>query len=164
MKLNKNHHQRRFTWAPVVLTLLVGIACVSCSPTPDTGEDPQVTTVGSFEVTAQLVEIPEAFPDIPLYDYAFVLKYKILETHRGEFGGDTIYVAHYNPLKPREDVADIRSGEIGGNLKRIKANQIHRMALEVPVEDHYMGGIINKYFEQDTGPVYWAVWANRVIQ
>ena len=164
MRSNKNQCYRRFFVAPMVLLAFVGTLCVSCSPTPDTGEDPQVTTMGSFEVTAQLVEITEAFPDIPLYDYAFVLKYKILETHRGAFESDTIYVGHYNPLKPREGVADIRSGEIGGNLKRFKANEIHRLALDVPIEEHYMGGIINKYFEQETGPIYWAVWANRVIQ
>ena len=35
------------------------------------------------------------------------------------------------------------------------------MALEVPIDDHFMGGIVNKYFGQDTGPLYWAVWVNQ---
>ena len=36
------------------------------------------------------------------------------------------------------------------------------MALEGSIDDHYMGGIVNKYFGQDTEPIYWAVWTNLV--
>jgi len=149
---------------PVLLLALFAMVCVSCSPKPNSGEDPQVTSMGHIEITARLVEIPEPFPDIPLYDYAFVLKYEVLTTHRGQLDSDTIYIGHYNPLKPRKNVADIRSGDIGGNLKKIKVGGIHRIALEVPIDEYFMGGIINKYFEQETGPIYWAVWTNRVIQ
>ena len=34
------------------------------------------------------------------------------------------------------------------------------MALEVPIEDFFMGGIVNKYFGQTTETLYWAVWTN----
>ena len=147
----------------LIPSLFVGIACISCSPKTDTGEDSKVTSMGSFEITARLVEIPEPFPDIPLYDYAYVLKYEVLEIHRGKLDSDSIYIAHYNPLKPRAKAADIRSGDIGGNLKKIKTGDTHRLALEVPIDDYFMGGIINKYFEQETGPIYWAVWTNHVV-
>ena len=50
--------------------------------------------------------------------------------------------------------------EIGGDLKTFRAGQVHRMALEGSIDDHYMGGIVNKYFGQDTEPIYWAVWTN----
>jgi hypothetical protein len=36
------------------------------------------------------------------------------------------------------------------------------MALEAPIDDYYMGGIINKYFGKFNGPIYWAVWTNEV--
>jgi hypothetical protein len=36
------------------------------------------------------------------------------------------------------------------------------MALEVPIDDHFMGGIVNKYFGQETGAIYWAVRTNLV--
>jgi hypothetical protein len=36
------------------------------------------------------------------------------------------------------------------------------MALEEPLDEHYMGGIINKYFGNDPGPKYWAVRTNLV--
>lgn len=150
--------------------LLVGLAgclclCgVSCRQRPDEGADAEVIKRGSIEVTAELVEIPDKFPDIPLYDYAFVLKYKVLEVHRGELAAEVVYVGHYNPLKPRATAADARVKEIGGDVKRIRARDVHRMALEAPIDDYYMGGIINKYHGRTEGPIYWAVWTNRVIR
>ena len=144
--------------------LLIGLFCVSCAKKPDTGEDAQVTTLGSIEVTAELVEIKGRLINDPMYDYAHVMKYKVLEVHRGKIDEDALYIAHYNPAKPRASVADVRAPEIGGTLKRFRPRDIHRMALEVPIDDYYMGGIINKYFGEKTGPTYWAVWTNLVIK
>jgi hypothetical protein len=143
---------------------MTGLFCVSCSKKTDDGADPQVTTKGSIEVTAQLVEIRGEFYPNNLYDYAYILKYKVLQTHRGKVHADTILVGQYNPLKPRSSVADERVKDIGGNLKKFVAGDVHRMALEVPIDDYYMGPIGNKYQGEDKGPIYWAVWTNRVVR
>jgi len=143
---------------------LLPAICSSCGRKTDTGADPKVTSLGSAEVTARLEEIRGTFPPNNLYDYAYILKYRVLETHRGKLDRDTVLVAHYNPLKPRDQAADARSGQIGGNLKKFTAGDIHRMALEVPLDDHYMGPMINKYHGEDAGPLYWAVWTNRVVR
>ena len=75
------------------------------SPSPD----PELAKRGSIEVTAKLVEIPEgAIFERELYNYATVLKYQVLEVHRGKVKGQTIYVGHYNPFKPRSEAADRR--------------------------------------------------------
>ena len=148
----------------VFLLLSALCLCTSCSKKPDTGEDDKVTTLGSIEVTAQLLEIRGKIIDDPLYDYAHVMKYKVLKVHRGKVNGDIIYVGHYNPAEPRSSVADARVPQIGGNLKRFRAMDIHRMALEVPIDDYYMGGIINKYFGETKDPIYWAVWTNLVTK
>jgi hypothetical protein len=144
--------------------LLVVLAGASCAKKTDTGADPKVTTLGSIEVTARLEEIPGEIRNDPLYDYAHVMKYKVLDVHRGKVDKDTIYVGHYNPAKPRDGVADARVEKIGGNLKQFRVGDIHRMALEVPIDDYYMGGIINKYFGQVNDPIYWAVWTNQVVK
>ena len=124
-------------------------------------QDKDLSSRGSIEVTAKLLEIPEgAIFKRDLYNYATVLKYKVLQVHRGKVEGDTIYVGHYNPFKPRSEAADPRVPDIGGSLKTFRAGQTHRMALEVPIDDHYMGGIVNKYFGQMAGPIHWAVWTN----
>lgn len=138
---------------------LAALALASCSE--PSGLDAKVTTLGTVEVTAQLVEVPEgAIFKRELYNYATILKYKVLATHRGQVRGDTIFVAHYNPFKPRAEAADRHVKNVGGNLARFHPGAIHRLAMEVPMEDFFMGGVINKYFGQDVDPIYFAVWTN----
>ena len=146
-------------------SVLVGFLVSSCGQkpavTPVGSNDPHLATNGSVEVTARLVEIPEgAIFKRDLYDYATVLKYQVLQVHRGKVDGDTLYVGHYNPWKPRAEAADKRAPNVGGNARQFKAGQTHRMALEVPIEDYFMGGIVNKYFGKTTNTIYWAVWTN----
>ena len=129
--------------------------------TPST--DPELATRGSIEVTARLVDVPEgAIFKRELYNYATVLKYQVLEVHRGKVKGQTIYVGHYNPFKPRSEAADRSVQDVGGNLKSFRAGQVHRMALEESMFDHFTGGILNKYSGEDTDPIYWAVWTDAV--
>jgi hypothetical protein len=74
---------------------------------------------------------------------------------------DTIYVGHYNPWKPRREAADRRVPRVGGNLRQFQPGQVHHLALEAPLEDFFVGGIVNKYFGQATNALYWAVWVNQ---
>lgn len=148
-----------------VLRRMVVFGCVlsfiSCGREAETGTDEHVTSLGMVEVTAELIEIPGELIDRPMYDYAHVMKYKVLKVHRGDEIGEFVYVGHYNPLKPRDAVADARVPEVGGNVTSFRVGDIHRMALEFPIDDCFMGGIINKYHDQGVSPVYWAVWTNR---
>jgi hypothetical protein len=154
--------RRRAILPLTVLALVVGTSCGTKSEPSDAGGvDAEVGTLGAVEVTAKLVEIPAgSIFKRDLYDYAAVLKYEVVKVHRGKLDAETIYVAHYNPFKPRGEAADRRVKRVGGDLKRFEAGQVHRMALEVPLDDYFMGGLINKYFGTETGPLYWAVWTN----
>jgi hypothetical protein len=138
------------------------LGCAQRDAQPAAGVvDENLATRGSVEVTAELVEVPEgAIFKRDLYNYATILKYKVLQVHRGEVSGEFLYVGHYNPWKSRAEAADDRVQDVGGTLQSFRAGQKHRMALEVPIDDHFMGGIVNKYFGQETGPLYWAVWTN----
>ena len=133
----------------------------SSAPPSSAASDPSTAQHGSMEVTAELVEIPEgAIFKRDLYDYATVLRYRVRQVHRGSVGDPQIYVAQYNPWKPRSEAADARIKGIGGNVRQFTAGQVHRLSLEVPVDDHYMGGLVNKYFGQVTNAIYWAVWTD----
>ena len=148
--------------------ILAGLVCVSCGKPEGTslsgGEDTQVRALGTIEITGRLLEIPEgAIFQRDLYDYATILKYEVEAVHRGALEkGTIVYVGHYDPWKPRAEAGDARAKGIGGSLKQFRAGERHRMALELPMDDHFMGGIVDKYFGQDTGPTYWAVWTNAV--
>lgn len=144
-----------------LLGVLGMVLLCRCDSEPVTREDTNLATMGSVEVTAELIEIPGEFPPNKLYDYAYVLKYKVKKVHRGALDSEVIYIGHYNPLKPRDAVVDKRVQGIGGNLRKFVAGDTHRMALEASIDDFYMGGIINEYHGEIEGPVYWAVWTNR---
>ncbi|HZT31025.1 MAG TPA: hypothetical protein VFA33_14145 [Bryobacteraceae bacterium] len=139
--------------------LLLVVVAVSCGRKNSAEVDAEVTSLGTVEVTAQVEEIPGAFPPNDLYNYAYVLKYRVLKVHRGQLPGQEILVAQYNPLKPRTTVADDVSGKVGGHVEAFRAGDIHRMALAAPVDQFWMGGIIDKYFQQP-GVRYWAIWTN----
>ena len=47
--------------------------------------------------------------------------------------------------------------KVGGDVEQFRAGDIHRMALEAPLDQQWMGGIIDKYFSQK-GTRYWAIW------
>lgn len=145
--------------------VLVGVLLSSCgqqpSGAPVAAPDPHLATNGTIEVAAKLVEIPDgAIFKRDLYDYATILKYQVIKVHRGQLATNTLLVGHYNPWKPRAEAADKRVKGIGGSVRQFRAGDTHRMALEVPIDDHFMGGIVNKYFGKETGPLYWAVWTN----
>ncbi len=149
-----------FLWSVLLLTALSLPAC--SGPQRSSGIDAEVTTAGSVEITAELLEIPGKFPSNDLYDYAYILKYQVRAVHRGHVGPKNILVAHYNPLKARSEAENEFSGKVGGNVRRFKEGDLHRLALEEPLDDYYMGGVIDK-FEED-GTRYWSVWANLVIE
>jgi hypothetical protein len=140
-----------------ITALALGVA--ACTSRPANEVDNEVTTLGSAEVTAQVVEIPGQFPPNDLYNYVYVLKYRVLKVHRGQIPQGEIFVGQYNPLKPRDRVQDDVSGKVGGHVNAFRAGDVHRMALALPLDQFWMGGIIDKYFNQ-SGSRYWAIWTN----
>ena len=142
-----------------VWLLLLPWLAVSCGPSGG-APSAEVTSLGKTEVTARLLEILGTFPPNDLYDYAYVMKYRVIKSHRGQVEGQDIYVAHYNPLKPRAGAADKFSGKLGGNVARFQVGDVHRMALEYPLDEFYMGGIIDKHLKE-SGTRYWALWTER---
>jgi hypothetical protein len=109
------------------------------------------------------VEVRGTFPHNKLYDYAYVMKYRVIEVHRGNVEGKEIYVGHYNPLKPRATVADKFVKDVGGNVDGFRAGDVHRMALDEPLGELFMGGIIDKHIKEP-GVRYWATWTEWCTQ
>ncbi len=147
----------------VCLLFAVVVLCCSCGSRnePRSANDPHLATNGTVEVTARLAEVPEgAIFKRDLYDYATILKYQVVKVYRGQITNSTIYVGQYNPWKPRSEAPDGRVKPIGGNVRRFQAGDVHHLALEVPIEDFFMGGIVNKYFGKTSEPIYWAVWTD----
>jgi hypothetical protein len=143
-----------------VLASLFAVLAASCGGDNNHTSPPELSALGSLEVTARLEAIGGEFPPNKLYDYAYVMKYRVLKVHRGTCTDEFIYVGHYNPLKPRAEAQDKFSGKLGGNVTTFQVGDVHRMALDGPLDELFMGGIIDKHIKEK-GPRYWAFWTER---
>jgi hypothetical protein len=155
---------RLHAYTLLVVAMLVAGCQTSSSQVAATGrgEEANVKSKGSVEVTGRLVEIPDgAIFERDLYHYAGILKYEVVSVHRGSLAkGETIYVGHYDPWKPRDLAAGGQVKDVGGTLRKFEAGRFHRMALETPMDEFYLGAIVDKYFGKHDGSAYWAVWTN----
>ena len=70
---------REVRFGSFVAVAALAVVLTACSKSPANEVDTEVSTLGTAEVTAQLVEIPGPFPPNDLYNYAYILKYKVTE-------------------------------------------------------------------------------------
>jgi hypothetical protein len=115
--------------------------------------------LGRIDVVARLTEVPAgAVFQRELYHYATILRYEVVDCARGGLRpGEIIYVAHYDPWKPRSAAADAKAPGLAGDVRAFVAGDRHHLALAGPVDDHYMGGIVDKYFGRRPALAYWAL-------
>jgi len=142
---------------------MVCVAGLTACGNNELASSPELSTNGTLEVTARLIDVGGKFPPNKLYDYVFVMKYHVLKVHRGTVEGENIFVGHYNPLKARASAQDKFSGKVGGNVERFEVGDVHRMALEGPLDQLFMGGIIDKHIKEK-GTRYRAIWTDRARQ
>lgn len=114
---------------------------------------------GSIVMTAQLQEIPGSFPANDLYNYAYVMKYKVLKVTKGTYTDPDILIGHYNPRFAREDIKDEQDAKVGGNVKSFAVGDIHYLVLS-PLDGLWTGSVEDDYFK-DKRPRYWALWADK---
>ena len=148
---------------PRLLSLLVILGAAGTVSCGKSAPSPELAANGDTEVTAKLTAIGGDFPPNKLYDYMYVMKYHVLKVHRGKVQGEEIFVGHYNPLKPRAAAEDKYSGKVGGNVDRLQVGDVHRMALEAPLDEVFMGGIIDKHIKEK-GTRYRAIWTDRASE
>jgi hypothetical protein len=134
----------------------------------ETGADQMVARLGQIEVTARLLERPEQFPELGAYRYTYTLMYEVLKVHRPDptgkhklKTGDMIFVGHYKPWLPRDQIKDSDWGDtpLGGKLTRFVAGQAHRMALDDELQDLAPSGVLYYCYPPGTNR-YFAVWTN----
>ena len=111
-----------------------------------------------LKVTAELVEIPSAFPADDLYDYAYVMKYRV---KGGPMDGQTLLVAHYKPRRQRRQIDDRMKAHVAGKLKRFRKGDVHLLVLEPELEKIWKGTLIDDYRATDRKRLrYWCLRAD----
>ncbi len=138
----------------------------------ESGDDANVTTLGRIEVTARLVASPDVFPDLGAYRYTYVVAYEVLAVHRQDPAGryrlkrgDRIFVGHYRPRLPRNQIKDADWGEspLGGTVTRIVRGDVHRMALDYELSTLAPSGALDYCYPPGVNR-FFATWTTRVHQ
>lgn len=114
---------------------------------------------GEIVLTAQVEEIPGSFPANDLYNYAYVMKYKVLKVIQGSYGDPDILVGQYNPRLAREEVKDEQDAKVGGNVKSFAVGDVHYLVLS-PLDGLWTGSVEDDFFK-DKRPRYWALWTDK---
>jgi hypothetical protein len=113
---------------------------------------------GKLVLTAELAEISGPFPANELYNYAFIMKYKVLKVLQGEYPDADILVGHYNPRIARADITDDQKQFVGGTLKTFRVGDKHYLVL-ADFDGIWNGAVEDDYYK-DRRARYWARWVD----
>jgi hypothetical protein len=112
-------------------------------------------------ILARLVEIPGKFPPNDLYNYVYIMKYRVLKVVKGTYTAGEILVGQYNPRIPRKQLHDKMAANVLGNVTAFEVNAKHKLYLirhidqvwKDAVEDDYTDSDMDKYFAVKTDKV-----------
>lgn len=105
-------------------------------------------------LTARLIEIPGKFAANDLYNYVYIMKYRVMKVEQGAYAGQEILVGHYNPLIPRKQITDKMARFAAGSLVKFNTGDIHRLVLITPVERVWKDAVEDEYFDSDLEKYY----------
>jgi hypothetical protein len=100
-------------------------------------------------VLARLAEIPGKFPPNDLYNYVYIMKYRVVKVIKGKYTERDILVGHYNPLVPRKLIKDRMSPIVKGNVVKFEVNARHLLTLIKPIEDVWKDAVEDDYSDSD---------------
>ncbi len=112
-------------------------------------------------LTARLIEIPGTMPPNDLYDYVFIMKYRVLAVKKGNISEKEIYVGHYNPLIPRKQIKGKMDSLVNGNIEKFSAGSKHQLTLISPIEKVWKDAVEDNYIEIEQ-PRYFALIADEL--
>jgi hypothetical protein len=150
----------------LALGFLVGCQKKETPPPPSSNSKPdQVETPaaalpeGAVKIKAKLAQIPGAFPANDIYNYAYVMRYEVMEVLAGTYADKDILVGHYNPRMARNAVKDDLDPLVDGTVTVFSEGDVQVLIVK-PIEAVYTGAIEDEFF-QDKRPRWFAVQADK---
>lgn len=140
--------------------MLAGLSAALFAAAPDEGAaakaKPAAAKAGvdTLVLTARVSEIPGRFAPNDLYNYVYIMKYKIIKVEKGAYAGKEILVGHYNPLIPRDQVNDAMDKYVGGDVKKFEVGNKHRLTLIQPVDLVWTDAVEDQFFDSDLQKFY----------
>lgn len=115
----------------------------------------------TLTIVGRLTEIMGKFPPNDLYNYVYIMKYRVISVTGGEYDKKEILVGHYNPLIPRKRIKDKMDRYVDGDLTEFRTGEKHRLVLISPIEKVWKNAIEDEYFDNED-PRYFALQTDPV--
>jgi hypothetical protein len=101
-------------------------------------------------VIARLTEIPGKFASNDLYNYVYIMKYRIVKVVKGAYASNEILVGHYNPLIPRSQIKDRMKPFVAGNVTKFSINDKHMLVLIKPIDRIWKDAVEDEYPDSES--------------
>lgn len=105
-------------------------------------------------IEARLVEIPGTLAPNDIYNYVYIMKYRVVKVVKGVYAEKEILVGHYNPLIPRAQIKDKMAKLVQGNVDKFSEGAVHRLTLIQPVSLVWRDAVQDEYFDSDLTKFY----------
>lgn len=112
-------------------------------------------------IDARLIEIAGKFAPNDLYNYVYIMKYRVLKVEKGTYTEKEILVGHYNPLIPRKDIKDKMDQFVDGNVDKFIKGSKHRLVLITPIEKVWQDAVEDDYMDSEEDK-YFALKADKI--
>ena len=142
--------------ATVVVVLASGAAAGDTVGAEDAVPVAVATEAGddTLVVTCRLVEIPGKFVSNDVYDYVYIMKYRVLTVEKGAYSEKELLVGHYNPLIARKQVHDKMDPVVDGTVEQFTVGDKHRLTLITPIEKVWKKAIEDEYYDTELVKYY----------
>jgi hypothetical protein len=116
--------------------------------------------VDTLKVIARVAEIPGTFPPNDLYNYVYVMKYRVIKVVSGTCKETDILVGQYNPLIARKQIKDKMDQYVDGDVAKFAVGDKHEMVLVRPIELVWGEALEDDYFDVEAAQKYYALVTN----
>jgi hypothetical protein len=114
---------------------------VKSAPAPKGGD--------TLVVVARISEIAGTFASNDLYNYVYVMKYRVLSVVNGSYKGQDILIGQYNPLIPRNRIKDAMKKCVSGNVEKFEVGAKQKLVLVAPIENVWKDAVDDEYPDSD---------------
>ncbi|MBL8026478.1 MAG: hypothetical protein JNL74_08700 [Fibrobacteres bacterium] len=118
------------------------------------GMSQAATPVDTLVVTARLVEIPGKFTPNDIYNYVYIMKYRVVKVEKGTYAEKDILVGHYNPLIARGKVKGKMAAFTKGDVASFTEGQTHKLTLIQPMDLVWKDNVQDEYFDSELTKFY----------
>lgn len=116
--------------------------------------------VDTLKIVGRVVEIPGDFPPNDLYNYVYIMKYRVMKVVSGTCKEKEILVGHYNPLIPRKQIKDKMDKFVDGSVEKFEVGGKHTLTLIRPIDLVWGEALEDDYFDVAAAEKYYALKAD----